>query len=39
MLTLLELDLGVFHKKDREIDFKESFWKSSFYILIAFIFG
>jgi len=39
VLTLLELDLGVFHKKDREIDFKESLWMSSFYILIAFIFG
>ena len=39
VLTLLELDLGVFHKKAREIDFKESLWMSSFYILIAFIFG
>lgn len=39
VLTLLALDLGVFHKKDREIDFKESLWMSSFYILIAVIFG
>ena len=39
VLTLLDLDLGVFYKKDREIDFKESLWMSSFYILIAFIFG
>ena len=39
VLILLALDLGVFHKKDREIDFKESLWMSSFYILIAVIFG
>lgn len=39
VLTLLILDLGVFHKKDREIGFKESLWMSSFYILMAFIFG
>jgi len=30
VLTLLDLDLGVFYKKDREIDFKESLWMSSF---------
>lgn len=36
---LLALDLGVFHKEDREISFKESLWMSSFYILIALIFG
>lgn len=39
VLVLLVLDLGVFHKKDREIGFKESLWMSSFYILIALIFG
>ena len=39
VLTLLALDLGVFHKKDREIGFKESLWMSSFYIIMAIIFG
>jgi tellurite resistance protein TerC len=39
VLTLLVLDLGVFHKKEREIGFRESLWMSFFYILIAFIFG
>lgn len=39
VLVLLTLDLGFFHKKDREIGFKESLWMSSFYILAAFIFG
>jgi len=39
VLILLILDLGVFHKKDREIGFKESLWMSAFYILIALIFG
>lgn len=39
VLTLLILDLGVFHRKEREIGFKESLWMSSFYILMALIFG
>ena len=39
VLTLLALDLGVFHKKDREIGFKESLRMSAFYILMALIFG
>lgn len=39
VLSLLILDLGVFHKKDHEISFKESLWMSSFYILMALIFG
>lgn len=39
VLALLILDLGVFHKKDREIGFKESLWMSAFYILMALIFG
>lgn len=37
--ALLALDLGVFHKEDREIAFKESLIMSSFYLLIALIFG
>lgn len=39
VLILLILDLGVFHKKDREIGFKESLWMSAFYILMALFFG
>jgi tellurite resistance protein TerC len=39
VLSLLALDLGVFHKKGREIGFKESLWMSSFYIVMALIFG
>jgi tellurite resistance protein TerC len=39
VLTLLALDLGVFHKKNQEIGCKESLWMSSFYIIIALIFG
>jgi tellurite resistance protein TerC len=39
VLTLLILDLGVFHKTNREIGFKESLWMSAFYVLMALIFG
>ncbi len=39
VLILLILDLGVFHKKEREIGFKESLWMSAFYIIMALIFG
>lgn len=39
VLILLTIDLGFFHKTDREIGAKESLWMSSFYIFIAFIFG
>lgn len=39
VFSLLAVDLGVFHKKAREISFKESLWMSSFYIFIAIIFG
>ena len=39
VLILLILDLGFFHKKNREIGFKESLWMSAFYILMALIFG
>lgn len=39
VLTLLALDLGFFHKQDKEIGVKESLWMTAFYILIALIFG
>lgn len=39
VLILLILDLGVFHKKDSEIGFKESLWMSVFYIIMALLFG
>jgi tellurite resistance protein TerC len=39
VITLLALDLGVFHKKNQEIGFKESLWFSAFYIIIAIVFG
>ncbi len=39
VLALLALDLGVFHKKDREISCKESLWMSSFYITAGLVFG
>lgn len=39
VLTLLTLDLGLFHKKDRVISIKESLWMSSFYISVALLFG
>ena len=39
VLVLLTLDLGVFHKNNREIGLKESLWMSSFYMFIALIFG
>lgn len=39
ILTLLVLDLGIFHKKDTAISFKQSLALSSFYILIACFFG
>jgi len=35
----LFLDLGVFHKKDKVIGFKQSLKMSFFYIFISFIFG
>jgi tellurite resistance protein TerC len=37
--TLLAFDLGVLHRKSREISIKESLWLSVFYIAIALIFG
>lgn len=39
ILTLLVIDLGVFHRKDHKITFKESLWMSCFYVVIALIFG
>ncbi|MEI8295695.1 MAG: TerC family protein [Alphaproteobacteria bacterium] len=39
VLILLLLDLGIFHKKERAIGFKESLWMSAFYMLMAFLFG
>lgn len=39
VLILLALDLGFFHKKEREISFKESILMSVFYIIIGVIFG
>lgn len=37
--VLLVFDLGVLHRKHREISIKESLWLSAFYIAIALIFG
>ena len=39
VIGLLVLDLGVFHKKDHEIEFKESMKLSAFYITIGLLFG
>lgn len=39
ILVLLLLDLGVFHKEDKEIGFKESIKMSGFYILISLLFS
>jgi tellurite resistance protein TerC len=37
--TLLALDLGVLHRKEREIGIRESLWLSAGYISVALIFG
>lgn len=39
VLGLLTLDLGLFHKDDREISVKESLAMSGFYILISLLFS
>lgn len=39
VLTLLVIDLGVFHKKDHEIGIAESVKLSTFYISIGLLFG
>ncbi len=39
VMMLLAFDLGVLHRKQREISIKESLWMSAFYITIALAFG
>jgi tellurite resistance protein TerC len=39
VLVLLVLDLGVLHKKNKEIGVTQSLWMSAFYIGIALIYG
>jgi tellurite resistance protein TerC len=39
VIILLAFDLGVLHRKQREISIKESLWLSAFYIAIALAFG
>lgn len=39
VLVLLAFDLGVLHRKDKELGIAESLWLSAFYILIAVAFG
>ncbi len=39
VLFLLVLDLGLFHRKDHEIEIRESFLMSAFYISIGLLFG
>jgi tellurite resistance protein TerC len=39
VITLLVLDLGVLHKKQKEIEVKESLYMSGFYITIGLLFG
>lgn len=37
--TLLAFDLGILHRKDRDMGIAESLWLSAFYIAIAVLFG
>lgn len=39
VVFLLTLDLGVFHRKQRDISIQESLWMSFFYIAISLMFG
>src|SRR5262245_7093643 len=39
VLALLAFDLGVLHRKDKELGVTESLWLSAFYIAIAVVFG
>jgi len=39
VLALLVFDLGVLHRKNKIIKFKESLIQSGFYITIALLFG
>lgn len=39
VVGLLALDLGVFHREDREISLKESLWTSALYVIAALAFA
>lgn len=39
VFVLMAFDLGVLHRKTKEISIKESLWLSAFYISIALLFG
>ncbi len=39
VLSLLVFDLGVLHRKQHEIEIKESLWMSAFYIAMGALFG
>lgn len=39
VVVLLAFDLGVLHRKNKEISIRESLWMSAFYIAIALAFG
>ena len=39
VLALLAFDLGVLHRKEREIKLREALWLSFFYIVLALLFG
>lgn len=39
VLVLLVLDLGLFHRKAKEIGVRESLWMSGFYVSIGLLFG
>lgn len=39
VLSLLALDLGVFHREDRALGLRESLWTSALYIVAALAFG
>lgn len=39
VLTLLAFDLGILHRKEREIKVGEALWLSLFYVILALLFG
>lgn len=39
VVALLALDLGLFHREEREISIRESLWTSGFYIVAALLFA
>ncbi len=39
VLVLLAFDLGILHRKNRELGLAESLWLSAFYIAVAMVFG